>query len=1032
MSDNQIFTIENFGKKETFSSFLPGIAGMHGIPIWCLYVNRGQAIAAFGSEDKDHAIMEFSPAHVAYRNVSTTGFRTFIRKDGDFIEPFSNPCKPTKMEIGKNTLTIREQNEREGVETKVEYFTLPGEKVGALIRKVTITNTGMYARFEVLDGMTQLIPYGIDMEAMKNMTQTAKAWMMVEDLEEKRPYFRVRASLKDTASVQEIKGGNFALGFSEDGSRLPVIVDSEMLFGYDTSLRIPVTFREEGMEVLLKEQQSTENQLPCCFFAKEQALEIGESLTIYEMIGQCSEKSILSHFLEKELNDSYFEAKREEAIALTQDMTERIKTQTGNALFDEYCRYTYMDNVLRGGLPIELGNKVFYLYSRKHGDLERDYNFFSMLPEFYSEGNGNFRDVNQNRRCDVFFAPFVGRENLHSFYGLIQMDGYNPLGVEKITYEMKEETAASYLKRIPEENRTVVQNVLTHPFTPGALYKVLDENMEGGCDDSYFMELISASDSTVNGRFIEGYWSDHWTYNLDLIEEYLSVYPEKEREMLYEDNYTYFCSQENINPRAKRYEETVNGLRQYHALDENSARDTKDKLVRTDYGRGELLTGTLFEKLILLCTVKYTALDAYGMGIEMEGGKPGWYDALNGMPGLFGSSMAESYELNRLLRYTISALTRHPGSISLFEELAELLEKLDLITQAEEKNIGKSMELMSFWNRINDAKEAYRAKTYEGVSGKHVSRSSEEIAAILEGFLKTSDKGIEKAIFYGQGLCPTYFTFEVPEYDVTDEGIIPLQFEVRTVPTFLEGPVHLLKILKTRDEKEKLYHMVKKSDLYDEKLQMYRVNSDLTEASYELGRARAFTPGWLENASIWLHMEYKYLLELLKGGLYREFFEDFQKAAVPFLDPKVYGRSTLENSSFIASSRNPNPAYHGRGFVARLSGSAIEFISMWKAMFFGNEIFTEENGELVFAPKPALPAYLIPEDHKVSTTLLGSIPMTYELSEEKDYIPGEYLIREIRVTTTGGSMETVSGGRIKGALAEEIRNGFVKEISVVL
>lgn len=52
---------------------------------------------------------------------------------------------------------------------------------------------------------------------------------------------------------------------------------------------------------------------------------------------------------------------------------------------------------------MQLGNnKIFYVYSRKHGDLERDYNYFSMLPEFYSQGNGNFRDVNQNRRCDTF------------------------------------------------------------------------------------------------------------------------------------------------------------------------------------------------------------------------------------------------------------------------------------------------------------------------------------------------------------------------------------------------------------------------------------------------------------------------------------------------------------------------------------------------------------------------------------------------------------------------------------------------------
>ena len=42
---------------------------------------------------------------------------------------------------------------------------------------------------------------------------------------------------------------------------------------------------------------------------------------------------------------------------------------------------------------------------------------------------------------------------------------------------------------------------------------------------------------------------------------------------------------------------------------------------------------------------------------------------------------------------------------------------------------------------------------------------------------------------------------------------------------------------------------------------------------------------------------------------------------------------------FIASSKNPNESIHGKGFVARLSGSTIEFISMWKLIFFGRNLF---------------------------------------------------------------------------------------------
>ena len=55
---------------------------------------------------------------------------------------------------------------------------------------------------------------------------------------------------------------------------------------------------------------------------------------------------------------------------------------------------------------------VYHIYSRKHGDLERDYNDFYVAAEPYSQGNGNYRDVNQNRRCDVWFNPQVGAFNI--------------------------------------------------------------------------------------------------------------------------------------------------------------------------------------------------------------------------------------------------------------------------------------------------------------------------------------------------------------------------------------------------------------------------------------------------------------------------------------------------------------------------------------------------------------------------------------------------------------------------------------------
>ncbi len=1007
--------MKGYGKKSPFASFLPGIAGIKGTPIWCYYVNRGQAVVSFGVQDKDHSIMEFYPAHTAYQNVSRTGFRTFIKTNGMVYEPFVKNTANADMEIHMNTLTIEDDDREHGFDVKVKYATLPGEEIGALMRMVTITNTGAESReLEVLDGMPALIPYGCMMDVMKNMVQTTKAYMQVEDADKKRPFFRVRFSMEDSAVVKKVPGGNFGFAVDEDGNDLHTIVDPGLVFAYDLSLSEAVGFAGTSFEELVTKEQNVSNEFPTCFFAKKKTLGSGESMTLYELIGQVRNKDIFDDFLKRDIDPKYFEEKFEEAERLTDELTADVATSTANKAFDDYTRYNYMDNVLRGGKPISLpGGHTFYVYSRKHGDLERDYNYFSMSPEFYSQGNGNFRDVNQNRRCDTFFSRIVGDENIRRFYSLIQMDGYNPLKIEQLRFNV---------------NPNVLGEVeLKQPFTPGELVSAIKDSMKGITDkecEEIFTKVMEKASETINGDFGEGYWSDHWTYNLDLIEEFLEVYPDRGRELLTGTKVKAFEAKKKILPRAKKYEETENGLRQYYYL-ENRDNAAAEGSFET-YRDGRDIEMTLLSKLFLMSATKFSALDAEGMGVEMEGGKPGWYDALNGMPGMFGSSMNETYELLRMIRFTKDALSKFGGDVVLPAESVDFAKELKTI----EMSFASDMDA---WNKRNDAKESYRSKVYDKLSGETKVITAADAIEILGLMAKRLEAGVSKAFDLGKGISPAYFTYDVPEYDKSADGIMPKSFKVQMVPYFLEGPVRFFKLENTYEEKKKIYDRVKASDLYDKSLSMYKVNASLENASFELGRCKSFTPGWLENESIWLHMEYKYLLELIRSGLYKEFFEDFKDQAIPFLDKEEYGRSTLENSSFIASSKNPNSDIHGKGFVARLSGSTIEFISMWKLMFFGKSIFSLADGKLAFTPQPAIPEYLILEEkgkYTVESTLLSNTKLTYVMDAKKDVIPGKYEIGEITVKFEKGDSKTFDKGVVTGKDAEAIRDGKAKSITV--
>ena len=178
-------------------------------------------------------------------------------------------------------------------------------------------------------------------------------------------------------------------------------------------------------------------------------------------------------------------------------------------------------------------------------------------------------------------------------------------------------------------------------------------------------------------------------------------------------------------------------------------------------------------------------------------------------------------------------------------------------------------------------------------------------------------------------------------------------------------------------------------------------------------------------------MEYKYLLELLKSGLYEEFAKDFHKAAIPFLDPLVYGRSIYENSSFIASSENPNPACHGQGFVARLSGSTVEFLQIWILMMFG-QLFSYEKDELRINFTPVLPKYLVGEERHVEAVLLGQTKVVYEMEETKDYFPGTYNVVSQELLYKDGSIFKTTNSVLAGTMAEDIRSGKITQIKITL
>lgn len=1012
MSKSYDYTLENYQKKKPFSSFLSGIAGKEGTPLWSFYVNRGQAIASFGIENKNKAIMEFYPANQAYHYVPTIGFRTFIKIDGMVHEAFLEKDGSQSMSINKDALMLEQKFKKLGITIRIIYHTLPNEPIAGLVRSVEIINHKKKPiELEIVDGLAQILPSGIDHGGYKAVSNLLQSWMSVEAYQS-YVYYTLRASTNDSSEIQQLTEGNFYYNSQKDAT---YIYDYKLIFEEDTSLKTPYGFQKQNIEQMSQAFQVPVNQVPCAMSGMKQTIE--RSFQFHSLIGHVDNRDVLESLIPK-FDEAYFQSKQKENYKLHQDLVSVLRTKTSQPMLDRYLEQCYLDNVLRGGVPTLYETKeqkvAYHLFSRKHGDLERDYNFFSLEPNYYSQGNGNFRDVLQNRRNDLLFHPEVEGFNIYQFASLIQADGYNPLSVEGVVFHYE-----GNLKKQPEILATILQKA----FTPGMIAKQLKKNNLP--IEKHLVKILKESRVEIKAAFGEGYWNDHFTYLYDAIDVYQSVYPDLVDALLAQGGYPFFKSPVEVVPRSQKHVLTKDQkVRQYgsvlhHHGQQNGWLSNKNGLIHV----------TLYSKLLTLVTNKYGLLDPIGVGLSYEADKPGWNDATNGLPGLFGSGFSETIELKKLVDFLI---------LHTKQEKIEVLTPLMVLMQAYQQI--QTTDLHQAWDERTKALETYREALKTEVELASVDAS--QVISVLLKIQQDLDQAIEKAKTLGD-VVPTYLTFEATEFkplfnqdgsaSIGNYGLPTVevkQFAHQPIAPFLEAPARYLKRA-SKEEAKTIYEQIKQTEMYDKNLKFYQTSVSLDAHSHEIGRIRAFTKGWLERESNFLHMTYKYLVGLIKAKQYDAFYEEIKTNLTCYMDVETYGRSPLENSSFIAPSNNPDPKKRGQGFVSRLSGSTAEVLSMWRYMFLGDQLFEQDKHGLSFTLSPKLPGWMF-KDGIVETTLFSNIRVVYHNSDQINTYDKDAIVVRIELTKTNGQKRTY-GSKIQDEWTKDIRKKNVfKKIDVYI
>jgi hypothetical protein len=424
--------LEDYDVQPVLANFLPAVAGYFGKPLYAFYVNRGQAIASFGTESKDYPIMEYHSANVAYQTVAFTGFRTFLQlsrpqyQDAfQVVEPFdinrarlpsSSQKKPSQlpkrfMYTGTNNLQIHEVDIENGIETNVTFFILPEENFGAFVKRTTIRNLDRRKKLQisVLDGLARIEPAGGKINTyLKTMGQTLEAFKRVYSAGADSltmPFYRLSTIPGDSASVVAETAGHWCLSIyeTETGPELlPIIFDPSSVFGKDSSLSYPTKLFDKPIRDAIQEPQYGAAKTASAFAALNDInLEAGGSITVTTFFGKADQISKVPEIAQRLLQPGFGQYKTSRTNEIIQQITAAAETKTASSLFDLHVEQMFLDNSLRGGIPSILGDidddarmrnvdedtriKVFHFFSRNHGDLERDYTDFIIPPHFLSE-----------------------------------------------------------------------------------------------------------------------------------------------------------------------------------------------------------------------------------------------------------------------------------------------------------------------------------------------------------------------------------------------------------------------------------------------------------------------------------------------------------------------------------------------------------------------------------------------------------------------------------------------------------------------
>jgi len=379
-------------------------------------------------------------------------------------------------------------------------------------------------------------------------------------------------------------------------------------------------------------------------------------------------------------------------------------------------------------------------FSRRHGDPSRPWNRFSINTRSEVDGSkildyeGNWRDIFQNWEALAHAYPEYIEGMIHKFLNASTFDGYNPYRVTK---------------------------------------------------DGFDWEVIEEHDPW---SYI-GYWGDHQIiYLLKFLEFIEDHYPSQLEKRFNEDIFVYA----NVPYKIKSYEDTLANPKD--TIDFDHKLNLKIHKLREELGAdGALLKDqnsniynvNLLEKLLATVLAKVSNFIPEG-GIWLNTQRPEWNDANNALVGN-GVSMVTLYYLNRFFNFFEKVVSKSKVStVEISEELEIFFNKV-VATLQDNKHIlsGKvsDSDRKTVLDGLGKAGSKYRETIYKnGFSSK---KSTLDMASVLT-FISTTKAYLQHSIKANKRTDNMYHAYNLMTVENDHE------VSISYLPEMLEGQVAAL------------------------------------------------------------------------------------------------------------------------------------------------------------------------------------------------------------------------------------------------